>query len=237
MDLKEEIILGDGVASHWYYRAKAAALDRVAGPAPGQVLDVGAGAGFFSRHLLRGAATGAVCVDPGYAADWDEVVAGKLLQFRRDPPAGHASTVLMMDVLEHVDDDVALARAYVAAAAPGTRVIVTVPAFNWMWSGHDDFLEHRRRYTLDGVRQVLRQAGLSVEGGRYLYGLLLPLAAATRLPQRLGQALGRPRVAASQMRPAGPLANAILGAVCAAEARLPGNPVAGLTAMAWGRVR
>ena len=72
---------------------------------------MGAGAGFFSRHLLRGAATGAVCVDPGYAADWDEVVAGKLLQFRRDPPAGHASTILMMDVLEHVDDDVALVRA------------------------------------------------------------------------------------------------------------------------------
>ena len=237
MDLKEEVILGDGVASHWYYRAKAAALDRVAGPAPGQVLDVGAGAGFFSRHLLRGAATGAVCVDPGYATDWDEIVAGKPLQFRRDPPAGRASTILMMDVLEHVDDDVALARAYLAAAAPGTRVIVTVPAFNWMWSGHDDFLEHRRRYTLGGVGQVLRKAGLSVEGGRYLYGLLLPLAAATRLPQRLGQALGRPRVAASQMRPAGPLANAILGVVCAAEAWLPANPVAGLTAMAWGRVR
>lgn len=237
MDLKEEDALGGDAAQHWYYRAKAAALDRVVGPAPGPVLDVGAGAGFFARHLLLRGAPSAVCVDPGYDNDREELVGGRPLSFRRAPHTGPVSLILMMDVLEHVDDDVGLARSVIAAAAPGTRVVVTVPAFQWMWSGHDVFLEHRRRYTLAGIKRVLAAAGLRPEGGRYLYGLVLPMAAATRVPARLvRQTLGRPIPPASQMRPASPVANAILSAICRAEALLPGNTVAGLTAMAWGRV-
>ena len=53
MDLKEEDILGADIGRHWYYRAKAAALRRAVGDlAPRRILDVGAGSGFFSRHLL-----------------------------------------------------------------------------------------------------------------------------------------------------------------------------------------
>lgn len=237
MDLKEQDALGSDAARHWYYRAKAAALDRVVGPTPGAVLDVGAGAGFFARHLLERGASSAVCVDPGYERDWDEQVAGRPIAFRRSPHTGPVDVVLMMDVLEHVDDDVGLARSVVGAAAPGTLVVVTVPAFQWMWSGHDVFLEHRRRYTLAGAQRVLTAAGLAAPEGRYLYGLVLPLAAATRVPARLlHQARGRALPPASQMKPVGAVANAVLSAVCAIEARLPGNRLAGLTAMAWGRV-
>lgn len=237
MDLKEQEALGAGIDRHWYYKSKAAALDRVVGAAPGRVLDVGAGAGFFARHLLLRGATSAVCVDPGYASDLDELVYDRPLLFRRAAQTGPAELILMMDVLEHVDDDVGLARTVIAAAAPGTRVVVTVPAFNWMWSGHDVFLEHRRRYTLAGVHRVLAAAGLRNEGGRYLYGFVLPLAAASRVPARVMQiVLGRPLRPASQMRPARPLANTVLSAMCRMEALLPGNPIAGLTAMAWGRV-
>lgn len=236
MDLKEEAILGAGVAAHWYYRAKSEALDRVVGAPPASVLDVGAGGGFFSRYLLEHGAGQATCVDPGYDADRDTVHAGRPLQFRRAAPDQPSDLILMMDVLEHVDDDVGLAAEYIRAARPGTRVIVTVPAFSWMWSAHDDFLEHRRRYTLPEVKAVLGRAGLHVDGGRYLYGLLLPLAAATRLPGKVARRMGRAAPAASQMRPAGALANAVLLAACRIEARLPSNPWAGLTAMAWGTV-
>lgn len=236
MDLKERQHLGDGAAQHWYYRAKSNALDRVVGLVPSTVLDVGAGIGFFSRHLLERGAGQAVCVDPGYDADWDEEHAGRPLLFRRHAPEQPSGLILMMDVLEHVDDDAGLAAEYIRAARPGTRLVATVPAFNWMWSAHDEFLEHRRRYTLPRLQAVLRQAGLQVEGGRYLYGLLLPIAAATRLPERLARRLGRPVPAASQMRPAGTVANALLLAACQLEARLPSNRLGGLTAMAWGTV-
>lgn len=202
----------------------------------GSVLDVGAGVGFFARHLLERGAAAATCVDPGYPADRDETHAGRPLLFRRAPPAAPSDLILMMDVLEHVDDDGGLAAGYIRAARPGARLVATVPAFNWMWSAHDDFLEHRRRYTLQGLQAVLRAAGLRMEGGRYLYGLLLPVAAAVRLPRHALRRWGRPVPPASAMRPAGPLANALLLAACRLEARLPGNPLGGITAMAWGTV-
>lgn len=234
MDLKEAALLGDRPGEHWYYRAKAEALDRVVGPGPvARVLDVGSGMGFFARHLLERGAGKAVCVDPGYDRDHDEVHDGSPLLFRRESPNLPSDLVLMMDVLEHVDDDHALLSAHVARAAPGTRFIITVPAFQWMWSQHDDFLEHRRRYTLPGIEAVMRCAGLRVEGGRYLYGGLLPVAAALRLPERLQPKVVTPQ---SQMRPVSAFMNAALLGVCRAEALLPGNRVAGLTAMAWGRV-
>ena len=200
------------------------------------MLDVGAGGGFFSRHLLERGAGQAICVDPGYDRDSDREHAGRPLLFRRSAPAAPSDLILMMDVLEHVDDDTALAAEYVRSARPGTRVVVTVPAFTWMWSGHDDFLEHRRRYTLPGVQAVLRRAGLRLDGGRYLYGLLLPLVVATRLPGKVARRIGRASPPSSQMRPVGALANAALLAACRLEALLPHNPVAGLTAMAWGTV-
>lgn len=236
MDIKEEGLFGsDDQARHWYYRAKLAALRSVlaGGGPPGPLLDVGAGSGFFSRALLQeGLATEATCVDPAYAADRDEEVGGKPLRFRRVAPPGAreaARTVLMMDVLEHVADDAALAREY--AAACGARVIATVPAFMWLWSDHDEFLGHYRRYTLQRLESVLETAGLRVEVGCYCYAAVLPAVAALRLARRLP---GRSRAALrSDMRVAKPIPNSLLLAACSAETRLMRlNRLGGLTAIA-----
>ena len=110
MDLKEEALLGGDVAQHWYYRAKLAALlDALQDRPAGAVLDLGAGSGYFARSLLKhGVATMATCVDTGYAADQDEVVAGRSLRFRQALPPARVAIVLLMDVLEHVADDLGL---------------------------------------------------------------------------------------------------------------------------------
>src|SRR5713226_810671 len=101
MDLKEEDILGADIGRHWYYRSKAAALRRaVAGLQPRHILDVGAGSGFFSRHLLaETGAQSALCVDTGYTSERDDSVAGKPALFRRDTGPTNCDLVLMMDVL------------------------------------------------------------------------------------------------------------------------------------------
>ena len=229
MDLKEEALLGENVAAHWYYRAKLSALrSAIAGAPPGPVLDVGAGSGFFSRKLLEsGEATEATCVDPGYPADTEERVGGRTLRFCRQAGGRDARLVLMMDVLEHVPDDAALLAEYVAHMPPGGRVLVTVPAFQALWSGHDEFLEHYRRYTLAQVERLLRGAGLQVQLGCYFYGAVLPLAAVARLGGRLIRRSGPPR---SAMRRFSPLSNAVLDAVCAAELRVfKSNRVGGLS--------
>ncbi|WP_149538911.1 methyltransferase domain-containing protein [Siccirubricoccus phaeus] len=230
MDLKEEEILGDGIDAHWYYRAKLAALRRwTADLRPAALLDVGAGSGHFSRKLLEltPAVTG-TCVDPGYPADREEQVAGKPLLFRREVAATGADLVLLMDVLEHVDDDTGLLAAYVGKARSGACFVLTVPAFQWLWSGHDVFLEHRRRYTLPQLEGVARAAGLQVERAAYYFGAVLPLAAGLRLVGRLrGE---DPRQARSQMQRHGALVNGVLGALCAVELPLfPHNRLAGLS--------
>ena len=107
MDLKEEDILGDDIGRHWYYRSKAAALRQAVWDLrPRKILDVGAGSGFFSRHLLaHTAAQSALCVDTGYRSDAEDEVEGKKVLYRRDIGTTDCDLVLMMDVLEHVDDD------------------------------------------------------------------------------------------------------------------------------------
>src|SRR5215831_598050 len=105
MDIKESAILGADAASHWYYRSKAEAVERCLDGIEFQaVLDVGAGSGFFSRHMLENSsAHSAYCVDPNYPREWQETVAGKPLSFMRSTDAVAADLVLLMDVLEHVD--------------------------------------------------------------------------------------------------------------------------------------
>lgn len=236
MDLKELEILGDQVERHWYYQAKAAALLRLIGDlSPRCLVDVGAGSGFFSRQVLaRTGAESATCVDPGYPADSDTAAAGKPLLFRRDAAGITGDLVLLMDVLEHVDDDVGLLRLYADPAPAGARFVITVPAFQWLWSGHDVFLEHRRRYTLPQIEAVARAAGLEVERGAYYFGAVFPLAAGARLAGRLLS--GGREEAKSQMRRHGALANAILLGACRAELPVfPANRLAGLSAFVRAR--
>jgi Methyltransferase domain len=186
MDLKEEEILGEQTASHWYYVAKGRALRAMLGRirVP-EILDVGAGSGVFSRQLLdAGICERAVCVDPGYSRERTERHDGREIAFRRSVERVSQRLVLMMDVLEHVDDDLGLLRSYTDGMAADARVLITVPAFPYLWSGHDVFLEHRRRYTLACLEATVRAAGLQVVRSRYFFGLLLPAVAAMRLADR-----------------------------------------------------
>ena len=233
MDLKEEEILGNRIASHWYYKAKAAALLRdLSGYKPKSILDIGAGSGFFSRTLLEKTdAARATCVDIGYPKDRDEYCHGKPLAFRRTIGKSDADLVLAMDVIEHVPDETALLRPYIDLLAPGTRVIISVPAFAFLWSGHDVFLGHHRRYTLGNLERTVRGCGLVVDWSHYYYGAVFPLAAGTRLLERLRTASKtEPK---SQLRQHSSVVNGILSALCAAERPfMHANRLFGLTAFA-----
>lgn len=236
MDLKEQQILGPSIEDHWYYRAKACALTAyVQGIEPSVIVDVGAGSGFFSRHLLRttGAAR-AVCVDPFYEDEWRETEGAKPIEFRRRPlEDGAADLFLFMDVLEHVDDDLGLLLEHLEAAKAGAHVLVSVPAFQFLWSGHDVFLEHRRRYRLGQLTRVVESAGLTVERASYFFGAVFPIAALLRLAPKVAGATGEP---ASQMRQHGAAVNWILGLLCNAELPLVRhNRLAGLTVFCLAR--
>jgi 2-polyprenyl-3-methyl-5-hydroxy-6-metoxy-1,4-benzoquinol methylase len=134
MDVKEEDILGADVAIHWYYVSKGSALRRILGKRTvTESLDVGAGSGVFSRQLLdAGISNSAVCVDPEYGQEFTETHGGKEIRFTRAVDTVPQKLILMMDVLEHVDDDVALLRQYTDRMADDGLVVITVPAFQFM---------------------------------------------------------------------------------------------------------
>ena len=127
---------------------------------------------------------------------------------------GWAEVVLLLDVIEHVDDDGAALAAARRAVAAGGLLVVTVPAYRWLWSGHDEVLGHRRRYTAAGLRAVVERAGFSVLRVSYFNSLLFPMVALVRLWKGLRGDRGH-----DLRRPAAPL-NRLLERVFAFERHL-----------------
>lgn len=96
--------------------------------------------------------------------------------------------VVMLDVLEHIEEDVGSLRILRQRLAPGASIAITVPAFPWLWSSHDEVHHHKRRYTRASLRHTLEQAGFEQIELGYFNSILFPLAVAHRCMLRL---LGR----------------------------------------------
>jgi trans-aconitate methyltransferase len=234
MDIKELSQLSGPPEAHWYYAAKfelLAATIRAFGAR--RIVDVGAGSGVFSGLLLeRTDCEEATCVDPAYEQDHDEVINGKVLRFRRGYDGRDFDLILLMDVLEHVDDDVGLLRHVVASVSPGTPVFITVPAFRFLWSAHDVFLEHRRRYSAAMLDRTMTNASVKVDRIRYFYLTIFPIALLVRLLTRK-----RDPDMGSDLRPAPAAVGWLLKTVLKAERQLvfPVNRLAGLSVVGLGR--
>jgi len=96
--------------------------------------------------------------------------------------------IALLDVLEHVDGRPESLRSIAAKLAPGGKILVTVPAYQWMWSAHDLAHHHKLRYSKKGLRRDAEAAGLKVDRIGFFNSLLFPIAAAVRL---LGKAFGK----------------------------------------------
>ncbi len=203
---------------------------------PSRILDIGAGSGFFARYLLANtAASEAWCVDTGYTEDWSTIELGKPVHFQRSISASSADLVLLMDVLEHVDDDMGLLREYSSRIPRNASVLISVPAFQALWSEHDEFLDHKRRYTLRGLEQLVEKSGLTVSHGAYFFGFVLPAAAASRLSTRFRRM--RKNQPQSQLARHSRLVNESLAHICAVELKVMRlNRLGGLTAFCLASV-
>jgi SAM-dependent methyltransferase len=80
---------------------------------------------------------------------------------------GSFDLVTGLDVVEHLDDDVAGLKEMWRVLRPGGRALLFVPAFMFLWGVQDDISRHRRRYTLPDLRKIVREAGLEVERATY----------------------------------------------------------------------
>jgi SAM-dependent methyltransferase len=193
--------------------------------APRAVLDVGAGDGFVARTLLATLPVGSevVCYDTNYQdADLRRFASpGQTgLSFVRERPTRRFELILLLDVIEHVADDVGFLLSFVTEnLAPGGSVLVSVPAWQALYSGHDEALAHFRRYSHRGGRALLAAAGLEVrrEGGLF-HSLVAPRALAAAREGLLAR-MGRkppPPDNVGRWR-GGPALTALVGAALAAD--------------------
>lgn len=194
---------------HWYYSHKFKCIQNLVASDLSEarhIIDVGAGSALFSLEMLRIYPNLKVtAVDTGYE---NLILEDSLnrITYRNNGVGVSGDLYLLTDVLEHVADDVLLLREYVINAPIDSKFVITVPAFMSLWSGHDIFLKHFRRYRRDEIKFVTESAGLKILKAQYIYSNLFPLAwVSRRLPQAKNQV--------SQMKDHGKILNKIMIAV------------------------
>ncbi|HEY1582157.1 MAG TPA: class I SAM-dependent methyltransferase [Chthoniobacterales bacterium] len=183
---------GPQALGHWYYDAKFRLLKHHLATIPSldkesRLADVGCGVGILMTMLERegifypGSMTG---VDPAYTAP--AIAQGGSSQILPGWPENQPFNIaLLMDVLEHVADDEALLNDVASHLAPNGNIFVTVPAFSWLWSAHDRFLGHHRRYTIKTLGALVARVGaLRIRSLHYYYASIFPVAAPWRVARR-----------------------------------------------------
>ena len=182
---------------HWWYVARRRILaDLIAReislPDEARLLEIGCGTGHNLDMLSRFGRLDAIELDASARAlasrRLGHEVADSALPELPGVPDRTYHLIALLDVLEHVDGDEAALRSIATKLAPGGSILVTVPAYQWMWSANDEAHHHKRRYSRRGLRSVAEAAGLKVDRIGYFNSLLFPLAAAVRLA---GKAVGK----------------------------------------------
>jgi 2-polyprenyl-3-methyl-5-hydroxy-6-metoxy-1,4-benzoquinol methylase len=235
MDLKELDKVNPN--EHWYYQAKLKAVMndcKKLTKSPKYVIDVGAGSGFFSASvsdLMQGDFI--ECVDPNYELDFIKKQKNMRMKFTKTASTesvADADLFLFIDVLEHVEDDLLLLTAYTLNAKKGALVIISVPAFQSLWSYHDEFLEHFKRYRLNEVVALCQSANLEVLHRKYLFGVIFPFV-------WLYRKLNFRKNPESDMKPMSKILNFLLLKIGSFENSMEFNRFFGLSAYVVAKVK
>jgi SAM-dependent methyltransferase len=177
--------------NHWWYRGRRrivnAELERLPLPVGAEVLDAGCGSGRTLEELERYGTVYGVELDPeaaelARARGAGEVHTGRLEQLPYEDDRFDLITCL--DVIEHTPDDRATLRELLRVCKPGGWLLVTVPAYQALWSQHDEANHHFRRYSRGTMRAAAVESGWQVERMTSFNSLLLGPAAAVRIAQR-----------------------------------------------------
>jgi SAM-dependent methyltransferase len=181
-------------STHWWYRARrdilADYLTREGQlPAQARILEIGCGTGHNLPMLAKFGRVEAIEIDPAAR----EIASQRLGQPVGSAPLpaltgverGAYDLIAVLDVVEHIEDDVAALKAMAECLKPGGKILITVPAHQWMWSAHDTVNHHHRRYSKGSLEKAIAAAGLKSRKLGYFNSLLFPLAAASRIAGRL----------------------------------------------------
>jgi SAM-dependent methyltransferase len=193
MDRSSFELLARVEAGHFWFRARnrliAWALDAYF-PEARSLLEVGCGTGFVlsglrhSRPAMRMVGGEPALEALAYARrrlPYTELVQ---LDGRDLPFHDEFDVVGAFDVIEHIDEDERALASIRDAARPRGGVILTVPQHRWLWSAHDTYSHHQRRYTRRELTAKLRRAGLELLRTTSFVSIPLPLMYLSRLRKR-----------------------------------------------------
>ena len=212
--------------THWWYVARRAILAdliarRIQPPKDAHILEIGCGTGHNFPVLSRFGVVDALEVDDAARAIASERLGRPVASAPLPELPGIADSsydlIALLDVLEHIEGDLAALSSIRAKLRPGGRILLTVPANEWMWSAHDSVHHHYRRYNRATLGKVAAAAGLRVDMMSHFNSLLFPLAAAARIA---GKLTGRQE--ADDAQPPAPL-NALFKGVFGLERHLVGR--------------
>ncbi len=204
---------------HWWFIARrrivAKILDRFVTRCGGRVLEAGCGTGGNLELLARYGEMHALELDESARKLANErgvceVRAGRLPD--EIPFEGEFDLICALDVLEHIEDDAAAARALADRLAPGGTLLLTVPAYRFLWSHHDVVTHHQRRYVRSELVERVVEAGLEVRCATYFNTILFPVVCLVRFVKKI---LGREE--GSDFSIHSSLVNDLLTAVFSAE--------------------
>lgn len=176
---------------HWWYRGRLRIVrqevERLGLPEGARILDAGCGSGRVLDELARfGDVVGVDLSSTAVAVAWARGHSVAKARVEELPFADSTfDLVTCLDVIEHTPDDLRALRELVRVTRPGGHLLVTVPAYQSLWSAHDVRNEHYRRYRRGGLRDVAGRAGWQIVRDTHFNSLLLPAAAAMRLTDRL----------------------------------------------------
>ncbi len=181
-------------STHWWYVARrdilADYIHRYVKPPRGaRILEIGCGTGHNLPMLGAFGDVDAIEIDAAAAAiasrRLGKPVGNAPLPELAGVAEGQYDLIAVLDVIEHIDDDVAALKAMATRLKPGGQILIAVPAHQWMWSAHDVVNHHKRRYSKATLTAALREAGLGWRKLRWFNSLLFPAAVAARVAGKL----------------------------------------------------
>ncbi len=198
-------------SEHWWFRARREILAKTIAtfvPKGAPILDVGCGTGFILEKLqhdyhAHGLDHAEVAVNYCHQRGLTFVKQGLLGEETFD--GKKFRLISFFDIIEHMEDDLTMISIAKSYLSDDGYLMITVPAFQFLWSAHDEIHHHKRRYTKESLKNLLEKAGYTVRYITYFNTLLFPMIALIRA---VGNLTGRRN--ASDAKPTNQIINDML---------------------------